>query len=456
MRGGELGTFPDYGKITPAQAWLAVVLPAMLARLNLSRHELRVHLLPILLGQAAALGIGVLGVRLASHWVAPADYGVYGLFISVTPLGAGVLGAGLVKYLARHWAAAEDRNALRRTVLAAAVRKLPWLCAAAAVVATALPGRWIVLFPSLAVASAAMMLTALVQTTLQAQRENWRDCSLSVTTAVLRTLLPLVCYTAVAADLSALLGGFALHALLAAAAALWLGRWRGATSLSATIVPAKTYEGARFILLAVAGWVMGASARMIVARFFGADEAGYFALAGNMALVVVSTLYAVVLQFVQPRLFALPAGTAEERRALVRLTNRLAAGFTVAGVAGLALLTVLMPWLIGPVVSATYAPAANWVLAAGCFHLALLVPQFFHLQMLAARRESDCGPAEIAAAAALLIAAVLAAAGGTEWFRWFAIGSPLLAWLVARPISSWQLRESGPAGSGIASRERGA
>ncbi|MBI2514134.1 MAG: hypothetical protein HYV96_19350 [Opitutae bacterium] len=399
-------------------------------------------MLPILLGQILSLGVGVAGVRLASSLVAPADYGIYGLFVSLTPLGAAVIYAGLVKYVARHWHETTDRQALKSATLTAAMRKAPWLVIAAALTAAALPGRWLGLFPALLVAASALGLLAFVQTALQADRANWRDFGVSLTGSLLRTLLPLALYALVGGKLQWLLVGFALYAVLTAAIAMGVGGWGSAWRTPRTTEVITTYDGPRFVVLAAVGWAMGASGRAIVAGFFGAAEAGYFVLAGNVALVVVSTLYAVVLQFFQPRLFAYAEETSGDIKVLTQITDLVAIGFTLLGVAGVVVLRALMPWLVGTLIAPQYADAANWLLAAGSFHLALLVPMFFHLLLIAARRESACGPAEIGTAIVLLAGGVGAAALSADTFRWFAMASPVVAWLVARPIAIWSLHRS--------------
>lgn len=404
------------------------------AAVELTRRDFRAHLLPILLGQCVGLGFGVLGVRLASHWVTPADYGVYGLFVSLAPLGLGVVQAGLLKFVSRHWP--EERARLRRSVMRSFWRKTPWLLGAAALVAWFLPAPWLLAFPALAVSAAALALQALVQTALQAERENWRDFGAGLVASSLRTLLPLALYAGVAAQLATLLGGFALHAVLAAAAAWLIGGWqRETTADSADLASRTAYEGPRFVVLALVGWIMGASGRSIVMGFFGAEEAGYFTLASNVALVVVSVLYALVQQFVQPRLFAVAGREAADPPRLARIMDATELTFLVAGVTGLLALSVVLPHLVGSLIGPQYAAATHWVLPAGCYHLAILGSTFPHLLLLAAQRERACGPPEIASALVLLAGAIGAAAWGAEPFRWFALFSPVIPWLTARPLA---------------------
>jgi hypothetical protein len=411
---------------------------------ELTPRDFRAHLLPILLGQFVGLTFGVVGVRLASHWVAPADYGIYGLFISIAPLGLGVVHAGLLKFVARHWAGTADQAGLRHFIVRAVWRKTPWLALASSVVAACLPAPWWLTFPVLFMTATALTLQSLVQTALQAERANWRDFGIGLIASALRTLLPLLLYVSVAAHLGMLLGGFTLHAMLAAVAAWFIGGWQRndpRRSLDNPVASA-SYDGPRFMTLAVAGWVMGASGRWVVALFFGMEEAGYFALAGNIALVVVSVLYAVVQQFVQPRLFALASTKTATPMHLAHITDAVSLGFTVIGIAGLLACSALAPLLVGSFIGPHYASAIRWLMPAGCYHLALLGPTFSHLLLLATKRERACGPPELSAAVVILVGALGTAAFGVETFRWFAVLSPVIPWLTTRPLTQRALAKT--------------
>ena len=64
----------------------------------------RLRLIPIFLAQAFGIGCGVAGVKFSSTLVPPDVLGAYGLFLTFAPIGAWVVHAGLVKYVARPWA----------------------------------------------------------------------------------------------------------------------------------------------------------------------------------------------------------------------------------------------------------------------------------------------------------------------------------------------------------------
>ena len=92
----------------------------------------------------------------------------------------------------------------------------------------------------------------------------------------------------------------------------------------------KVYEGPLFIALAVTGWMLTGLNRWIVSWFFGNIEAGYFTLAGGAAVIVTSMLGSIIMQYIQPGLFALPRNVTGKipRETLLALAARLQAAGT--------------------------------------------------------------------------------------------------------------------------------
>ena len=72
----------------------------------------RLRLIPIALAQAFGVGCGVAGVKVNSSLVPPEVLGVYGVFLTLAPIGMWVVHAGLLKFTVRHWASATSRPAL--------------------------------------------------------------------------------------------------------------------------------------------------------------------------------------------------------------------------------------------------------------------------------------------------------------------------------------------------------
>ncbi len=404
---------------------------------TLSAGDFRL-LLPILLSQGFGLACGVAGVALISAWVAPGDYGIFGVFVTIAPLGATVVYAGLVRFVARHWRGSTERARLLREVLRSAARKSVWI-AAAAVVATLLiaPGNPFA-FGVLLFASA--VLTGLLQfsqSALQSSREHWRDLAISAPSSLVRSFAPALLYAATGWGILALLLGFTAYGAVGTAlGALGLRRYWHVTTTAGSRVLTPEYDGPRFVVLAIAAWVMTGLHRWIVAWQFGAESAGYFTLGANVGGILPTMLGMALMQFQQPQWFAAAANdSADARRRLFRTIDRQALGFTAASVLAAALVQAIMPVLIGTLVGARYANASAFVLAAGCAATALIIGSFYHTGLIAVHRERACTAADLSGATLLAIGALVSARIGMDWFvRWLVV-SPLVPWLVNRRVA---------------------
>jgi hypothetical protein len=358
----------------------------------------RLRLIPIFLAQAIGLACGLVGIRLNSHLVPPAMLGLYGLFLTFTPIGMWLVYVGLLKYVTRHWSAATARRELRRTVLAVWWRRLPWLAMIAALPAIALtqssPPERLALWLTLFVSAALLTLAALAQGALQADRAHWRDCATAATGSLTRSFIPPLLYASTG-GIAALWAGFTLHALFTALAGTWALR----RSFDSPAMPAPSvsttwqiYEGPLFTVLALANLVILGLNRWLIAWFFGEKEAGYFTLAGGAAAIFTSMLVTALIQYLQPDLFALGDGPAKNRPALARRVDQVALFYSATGLAGVIFLSAIAPRLIGPLISPAYREAVKWIIPAGCFGLTVSLGLFYHTMLLAGRRLRQGGP----------------------------------------------------------------
>lgn len=406
--------------------------------MKFTTEAFRTRLLPIALGQVIGMGCGVIGVKISSQLVAPADYGRYGLFLTATPLGMWVVHAGLIKFTSRHWGGAADRTALLREVVPAFLRKLPWLALATAAVTLAItPTDRLAVFGLLFFSTTLLSAVAVAQAALQSARQHWSDCGVAGTGSVSRTFLPLLLYYAVSGTALALYAGVGLHALVAVGiAALALRAYwpKPAATAAPQLMP--IYDGPLFVILAVAGWIMAGLNRWIVAGFFGPVTAGYFVLAGNIAMIVASLLGIVFIQYYQPEFFAAPVATAGERRALARRVDRVALGYCGTALTGLAALHLLAPCLVGGFIDENYRPALPYIMPAGFFLAALMTGSFYHSMLLAAKRERACAPVDLSACGVLALGCILAPAlGGESALRTWLLAAPVVPWLLNRPLA---------------------
>lgn len=408
------------------------------ALMRISSDDFRLRLLPILCAQGLGLACGVIGVRLVSQYVAPADYGAYAVFMTLATVGGGVIYAGPLKFLARHWLAATNRPALLREIAGAILRKAPRLAvAAAAATLLVAPDRPVEYGILLAAAAFALTLALLGQAALQAAREHWRDLGVAAGMSVGRSFAPPLLYVATGAGLYALMGGFLLHAIGGALlGAIALRRWwPRADSLATQPTLTAVYDSPQFAVLAMAGWLLAGLNRWIMAWFFGVEPAGYFTLAANLGAILPSVAGMVLLQYEQPLWFATPADSETERRALLSRVDRIAAGYTLAAFSLAAVVHTAMPWLTGTLVHARYATATGFVFMAGCFAAAVIVALYYHTLLLAARCERSCAVTDLSGAAVLIAGGLLSAATGLAWFKAWLVVSPSVPWLVNRTLA---------------------
>jgi hypothetical protein len=401
----------------------------------------RRRLLPILLGQGIGIACGLLGIKLTARLVPPAVLGAYGIFLTFTSVGTGVIYAGLIKYVGRHWAAASDRASLLRVVAQAARRKLFWLlpaCIPAAVFVDA--HRWPAVLPLLFVTVVLLAIAALAQTALQAVQAHWRDLAVTAAGAVIRSFAPPLLYTAAGGAVLLLYTGYGLHAFVLAAVGAWFWReyWRPSASGAIAAPPeplGQAYEGPLFIVLALTGWILLGLNRWIVAWFFGSTQTGYFSLASSLATLIPSILGTILLLYFQPGFFAAASETPAEREQLARRVDQVALLHLALALGGLLALNAVAPLLVGPLLAETYRPALALLLPAGCFTLAVTTGFFYHALLLAGKREPACGPTELTAAGILVAGGALAAAVGETWFLRWLLATPAVPWLVNRTLA---------------------
>jgi O-antigen/teichoic acid export membrane protein len=399
----------------------------------------RARLVPIVLAQSIGLLCGIIGVKITTRLVVPADYGMYGVFLTFTPLGMWVVHAGLVKFVYRYWAEAPDRLGFWRTVRHATIRKLPWLALACAGAAVAIAqSKAVGVFAILFVAATALSFGALGQAALQASREHWRDVVVAGTGSLTRTFAPIILYVLTGGAVAALFAGFAFHALTLATAARLSVRlqWRKPV-VEAQPRPAihAVYEGPLFIVLALAGWTLTGLNRWLVAAFFGAAAAGQFTLASNLAAIAPSVLITVFVQYFQPSLFAAECASPAARQRLARRVDRLAAGYWLCVLGAVAAVHLVSPMLVGILISPGYQPALRLILPAGGFAIALTTASIFDVMLLAGKCEKACGPVDLSSAALLVASGLLAASCGSVWFERWLLVTPALPWLVNRPLA---------------------
>ncbi len=414
-----------------------------------SPTEFRSRILPIVGSQLVGVLCGLGGVAFISRIVPPEIYGGYSVFLSFTTLGMWLVHSGLVKAINRQWAAAPDRPALRRLVTKEWIRKWPWLALASAggawAVARAGGPSWLPGFGLLFLAAAALSILALAQAALQASRAHWSDFSAASTGSVTRSFLPPTLFWSSGAQILVLYAGFALHTVIAALTSWWLlardARRQSDGSERAEL--RAVYLGPLFTVLALASWSLYGINRWIAAAQFGETTAGLFTLANNLASIVPTILGAMLVQYFQPILYALsekPDRDDGYHSSLPRRSDALVLVLTVIGAAAILFLRGVAPWLVGNLVGEKYRDALPWIIPAGAFALTIATAQFYHVMLLAARRERACAVVDLSTAGLMIAAALIGSFLGAKFFGWALTATPLIPFLLTRTLARAALR----------------
>jgi len=399
------------------------------------------RILPIAMSQTVGVACGLIGVRIVSRIVPPAALGTYGVFLTFTTMGASFFHAGVVKFVGRHWARHFLQRVFVRTVTQAWLRKLPWLILGTLVAALALqragPTGFVETWPPLLVATVGLSIGAVSQMALQSIRRNWSDFVVSASGSITRTFAPPLVFLAAHGAIAALYFGFCVHALCVSI--LGILRLKPFRANSAEPIDANlsaVYEGPLFFILSLAGWVLMGLNRWVAVEVFGDTIGGYYTLAGNIAQIIAAVLGAMSVQFLQPRLYALAdEGTDAAHRKLARWVDFAAIAVAITGVVALLVLRLIAPYLVGPLIDQKYLLTLEWLVPAGCFGLAIVVGQFFHIMLLAGRRERACAPVDLSMAAILIAGSIITAEISRICFQTWLLTTPLLVLLLNRMLA---------------------
>ncbi|MBI2516065.1 MAG: hypothetical protein HYV95_04050 [Opitutae bacterium] len=404
--------------------------------------------LPIAASQIVAVVCGLAGVHLTTRWVRPEEAGTYGLFLSLTPLGAMLTHAGLIKHFSRHWVGAPDRRSylrvwLRASLWASAVLLAGVLLAGAARLIQPRTG-WAV--AALFIATSAGAYAQSFQLGVQSAARYWTDFGLTFFGSTTRTFVPLLAIWGTGAGVAALAGGYALHAVgfagLAGVVVLRLSR--NPVSGSAAGEQPASLRAYQMVFLFHGALVLVNQGVVRWSASFAFDDAtlGYITLAANLAAVGPSLASGALWQFSYPRLLA------QKRDAgmgpMQRLADLTLALYVLACLGGGLLLAGLLPLLPGTLVANAYLPALRFVLPLFSFYAGLCGLTLLQGELLvldrprAALRFAALGTALLAGGT--LAFALLSPARLIAWW-WYSFAAALLPLWIALRRGWWIDRE---------------
>jgi O-antigen/teichoic acid export membrane protein len=356
---------------------------------------------PIVANQALALLLGVVGLKLTSLLVAPADYGHYAIFLTLTQIGVLLTHSGLINLVSRHWQKdSEQAGTLARFAWNRSWKALRWLGPAILMLVLGLYAvtrdlAWLYVVAPLIVANSALAITEVGAAALNASERHWWLLALRTTATATRLSVPLLLVLAAGANYLVLVAGFSLHCLFMIPLAALALRAHPSSTLAEQARDGASWDsrlrtyGRPFALLGVGGWLLLNADRWIVERLFGADQAGQFAMAAGIGGVVPLFFLSVLMQAFFPIAFreADAARSPADWKRLARKCDLMTAGFLLATLVALGALSLLGPALVGGLVAPSYAPAVRILFVSGLAMASVQANQFQFL-LLQGRHDS--------------------------------------------------------------------
>jgi O-antigen/teichoic acid export membrane protein len=407
-------------------------------------------LVPIVLNQVVMLVLGVVYVKLVNQYVPPETNGPFGsFFVTLSQIAVLVTHSGLVNHATRYWQRERHQSASYvRFLLIASCAELKWLAPllfVACCILSLTRGEtiWIGFFPLLVISNFALALNSIAAGALNADQSAWRFFFLSFTGTAARTFLTIGIALLGGMTLWMLSLGYALHTLVilglvfgmflstAADAREPLGR--DTRKREQWLQELKSY-GRPFVLLGAGAWLLQNADRWVVAGFFNEQQAGHFVVAAGLGAIVPTMVVAVLMQMFFPSVFRKSddARSVGDWKAIAKQCDQITIAFLVLSLVGLTILKLLLPHLVGPLISKDYVPAIDMLIPAGLAVVASQINQFHYLLLQGQHNSAAMVRVMMVVAGVKTFGSIVAAA--ISWnalMNWLAI-SVVLAGLIGR------------------------
>lgn len=347
---------------------------------------------PIVLNQAATVLLGLVYMRLVTHFVPVTVYGTYNVFLTLTQIGVMITHSGLSNHATRYWQRESGGSGiyarfLGRTSLGLLRYLIPGLLVVVLGLHWTNPSvEWLWAFPLLVVSNLALALNQIATGSLNAERSFWKVFFLTFFGTAARTGLPIGVALLTAMMFPALTVGFYLHALCILGILIILFSWvQKSPAPSKERIEKWQYElkvyGRPFILLGIGAWFLLSADRWISLTFFGEEKSGLFATAAALGMILPNMVMAGMMQWVFPSIFhkADLAKTPQDWRSIAVKCDQSTMMFLVLTIGGLVTLKMVAPYLVGWLIGEKYVPAFDMLVPAGFAMLASQINQFYYL-----------------------------------------------------------------------------
>ncbi|MCF7763890.1 MAG: oligosaccharide flippase family protein [Verrucomicrobia bacterium] len=404
---------------------------------------------PILLNQGATVILGLVYVKLVTHFVPVAVNGSYAVFLTLTQIGVMITHSGLSNHATRYWQREQSASGVYARFLGLeSLSLLKYLIPILLVLALGLHwkdtgGGWLWAFPLLIVSNLALGLNQVATGSLNAERSFWKVLLLTFFGTAARTFLPVGMALLTTMSFGALATGFALHGavilILLALLFGWVIRASPPTPRQAEQWSRELrVYGRPFVWLGIGAWFLLSADRWIVLSVFGEERAGLFATAAALGIILPSMVMAGMMQWVFPTIFQMSdhAKTLEDWKRIAKRCDGATVLFLALSVGGLVVLKLVSPFLVGWLIGERYIPAFAMLVPAGLAMVASQVNQFYYL--LLQGQQNSAGMVRV-----MLIVSGIKTLGsiGTALISWSLFSDWLIASLfISGLLGRWLIR----------------
>jgi O-antigen/teichoic acid export membrane protein len=426
-------------------------------------------LVPIVGNQLITLLLGLVGMTLISHYVAPELNGYYSLFVTLAQVSMLVTHSDLTNHATRYWQRERARaGAYVRFLWTVSWKKVRFLAPLLLAILLGMAwtdreAQWIWVFPLLVLSNLGLTFNAIGAGLLNADRKPWDVLLLNLVGTAVRVCLPIELALLTRMNFAVLTVGYAVHGLVIIACLVMFFRWAaGAPPAAVEVMKTWIQElrsyGRPFLFLGIGGWLLLNVDRWIVDLFFDRSRVGLFVYAANLGAIVPTLTATAMMQAFFPGIFRRSdfAKSSEDWRQIARRCDKLTAAFTIFSLAGLGM-HIAAPFLLGSLIAEKYAPVLPMVIPAGLVMVNLQINQFYYLLLQGQHNSAGMVWVMLIVAAIKSLGGIIGAAISWESFLGWLILAPLVCGWVGRTIILHMTlkRPMGPPDPVTASVQRG-
>ncbi|MCI0539736.1 MAG: hypothetical protein L0Z50_31395 [Verrucomicrobiales bacterium] len=402
---------------------------------------------PIVGNQLVVLVLGLIGMKLISHYVPVVLNGYYGIFVTLAQISMLVTHSDVANHATRYWQRETTRpGTYARFLWSVSWRKARLLAPLLLIILlirawTQQELIWVWMFPLLLLSNFGLTFNAIGTGVFNADRKPWHVLLLTSVGTTARVFLPIGFGLLTQMNFTALSAGYTLHGIIIIAClVLMLRQVIGAPAPTAELIRQWMQElrsyGRPFLFLGIGAWLLLHVDRWIVDQFYEKARVGLFTYAAYLGAIIPTVTATAMMQAFFPGIFrrADLAKTPADWRMLGTRCDQLTILFVILSLAGLVALHFLTPLLIGSLIDRDYAPVLPMIIPAGLVMLNSQINQFYYLLLQGQHNSAGMVWVMLAVAAIKTLGGIAAAAISWEAFLGWLILAPLVCGWIGRAL----------------------